>query len=73
MRAVTGGSSREATIKSAALKEAGYTPLETTRGTAAAVALDIFEGFPYGIVVVTREGEGIILYHDGRVWEYRSR
>ncbi|MDP8923710.1 MAG: hypothetical protein M3O34_12620 [Chloroflexota bacterium] len=29
--------------------------------------------FERGIVVVTREGEGIILYHDGRVWEYRLR
>jgi hypothetical protein len=29
--------------------------------------------FERGIVVVTRLGEGIILYHDGRVWEYRLR
>ncbi len=29
--------------------------------------------FERGIVVVTRLGEGMILYHDGRVWEYRLR
>jgi hypothetical protein len=29
--------------------------------------------FERGIVVVTRAGDGLILYHDGRVWEYRSR
>jgi hypothetical protein len=29
--------------------------------------------FERGIVVVTRAGEGLILYHDGRVWEYRLR
>jgi hypothetical protein len=30
----------------------------------------LFEG---GIVVVTRPGDGLILYHDGRAWEGRSR
>jgi hypothetical protein len=29
--------------------------------------------FERGIVVVTRSGDGLILYHDGRVWEYKSR
>ena len=29
--------------------------------------------FERGIVIVTRAGEGLILYHDGRVWEYRLR
>ena len=29
--------------------------------------------FERGIVVVTRPGDGLILYHDGRAWEGRSR
>lgn len=29
--------------------------------------------FERGILVVTRAGEGLILYNDGRVWEYRLR
>jgi hypothetical protein len=29
--------------------------------------------FEQGIVVVTRPGDGLILYHDGRAWEGRSR
>jgi hypothetical protein len=29
--------------------------------------------FERGIVVVTRAGEGLILFHDGRVWESRAR
>lgn len=29
--------------------------------------------FERGIVVVTRAGEGLVLYHEGRVWEYRVR
>ena len=32
-----------------------------------------WQQFERGIVVVTRAGEGLILYHDGRVWEYRRR
>jgi hypothetical protein len=29
--------------------------------------------FERGIVVVTKPGEGLILYHSGRVWEWRER
>lgn len=29
--------------------------------------------FDRGIVVVTKPGEGLILYHDNRVWEWRER
>ena len=29
--------------------------------------------FEKGIVIVTRAGEGLILYHEGRVWELKSR
>lgn len=29
--------------------------------------------FERGVVIVTRAGEGLILYHDGQVWEYRLR
>jgi hypothetical protein len=32
-----------------------------------------WQQFERGIVVVTRAGEGLILYHDGRVWEFRPR
>ena len=29
--------------------------------------------FEKGIIVVTRAGEGLIMYHDGRVWELKPR
>lgn len=32
-----------------------------------------WQQFERGIVVVTRAGEGLILYHDGQVWEYKLR
>jgi hypothetical protein len=32
-----------------------------------------WQQFERGIVIVTRAGEGLILYHDGRVWEHRPR
>lgn len=32
-----------------------------------------WQQFEKGIVVVTRAGEGLILYHEGHVWEYKLR
>jgi DNA-binding SARP family transcriptional activator len=58
MRAVGEDSSREAHVKPTALERSGcVAPIHQTRHAAAAVALDVFEGYPYGIIVATRDGE----------------
>jgi DNA-binding SARP family transcriptional activator len=60
MRALGDDPAGAARVRPSVLERSGcVTSIHQTRHAAAAVALDVFERYPYGIVVVTRDGEVI--------------
>jgi hypothetical protein len=56
-RTVGDGPSPQAEAGPSAERSGSLRPIHPPRTAAAAVALDVFERYPYGIVVVTRDGE----------------
>lgn len=57
IRTVGDGPSPQAEAGPAGERSGSVRPIHPPRNAAAAVALDVFERYPYGIVVVTRDGE----------------